>query len=214
MTTLIHFLTEQQTTEQQWAYQIANDCKPAIDRASGPQAYSLYRGIETRKDFLHKQVRTERQPRDTDQKIHRAMDEWFYENFGTRYRSNSIACTGDRVSTADYGNSYLVFPIGQFDFIWSPQLHDVGAEVEGKVVKLIGPFATKHQAWENVDFQSVKQAVQQVMEDVIFWESKLPQAIADGNEIMVHTKEYYAVAADLQYGFRQKLMQAYKELYG
>lgn len=181
------FLIEQDQEDKeldQWMYAVAKDCKPAITAAGGPLEYGLYRGMPVDQPALHKQVRTSRKPKDTEEKMHKVMDHWFYENYGIRYRTNAIAGTGDPSSAEYYGTPYLTFPVGQFSFIWSPDLIDIGADVDGRMPA---------DSFEYSMGEYVEQIEAVLNKARFFHNEKFHQALESGHEIMIHTNEYYAI---------------------
>lgn len=205
MITFKQFLVEDVSDEAReqlmikWAHQIVTDCRPALNTFLDLGEYKLYRGMTERntvykdEDLQPVEMLTQRRPRDTGEMVHQAMDQWFYENFGIKYRSQAISCTSDYYDAVEYGTPHLIFPIGKFRYIWSPDANDVGVKVDGKTIgRMDGPIAHYNQ-------EDVYKIVSDILEDMTFWESKPDQAMDSGNEIMVHTKHYYAINAPHQY---------------
>jgi hypothetical protein len=84
-------------------------------------------------EFFEFQVRKDRKPSDTHIVTHRRFDRWFYQHFGIRARSEAVFCVGERgrTSTVQYGDPYIIFPIGEFKYIWSPKITDLYGETSG-----------------------------------------------------------------------------------
>lgn len=56
---------------------------------------NLYRGFKSIPEIgAIKKVRKDRKPRDLDINTHNKVDEYFYEKFGIKFRSQSLFCTG------------------------------------------------------------------------------------------------------------------------
>ena len=68
--------------------------------------------------------RIDRRPKDVSKLLHKLSDMYFKTKFGIAYRSNSFFCTGNKSFASDYGSVCLIFPIGDFNFCWSPAVHD------------------------------------------------------------------------------------------
>lgn len=126
-----------------------------------------------RDKFVKKKVRKDRKPRDTPEDIHEWADNWFYENFGIRARSNTMFCTSEASKTKQYGELYIVFPIGNFEIIWSHRLKDL--YTEWMVTKGL-------EFWKDYFLTSFAKT---------YHKGNLQKAIKSGNEIMLHCDEYY-----------------------
>lgn len=173
---------------------IVKQCPKALDAFFIDGRYRLYRGIinPTPHPIDYKLTRTNRQPRDTLESIHQATDLWFLERFKHRYRSNATAATGNRqTAEKDYGTPHFIVPDGDFSFLWSPEMMDIGASVEEVVsgkLSLTDPRA--------ITDQLIKELVYHFLDDKRF-ETKQPQrAVQSGNEIMIVTEGYYVVNLD------------------
>jgi hypothetical protein len=135
-------------------------------------------------------VQTERQPLDTPETVHKVMDEIFYKKFKVKARSQSIFCTGSEGIASAYGNPFLIFPIGKFTFLWSPQTKDMydrirrmGDEVNVRLDRGARP--------SEEDLEKAINFMEQVANGYI--KRDLQKAIASGHEIMVQCREYFAV---------------------
>ena len=168
---------------------IRRDCKPYFDASPGPRL--MFRGMRGRSKTraFKRGVRADRAPKDTSDKLHKAMDDWFLEKFGFRARSNAMFATGHATVAGTYGSLYAVFPIGDFEFVWSPNADDLTLHTEN-----LRP-----------------DEVPDVLEDCEFRKTNLRSAINSQNEIMISCREYYAVPLPLAYegisAFSDKLFQ-------
>lgn len=70
-------------------------------------------------------VNKNRRPLTTPMAIHQAADEYMEKQFGVKFRSQSVFVTPDSGIAEEYGRgTYLVFPIGEFKYLWSPSVQD------------------------------------------------------------------------------------------
>lgn len=115
---------------------IYTDCMPFVkDLAKDKSKLShrlLFSGRNNSKDYFTGKVRSDRRPKDTDEFVHEIFDELFNKNFGFRARSNAIFCTGRESTAKSYGsNVYIIFPKGQYKFVYNPKIIDLYMEGEG-----------------------------------------------------------------------------------
>lgn len=161
-------LFEDTITEDNIIELIKRDCKPWLGKAKE----LVYRGMQKKVDAPFKQeVRADRQPRNTDGELHKAMDDWFNDNFGFRARSAAVFVTGDFDDAKSYGQAYAIFPIGDFKFVWSPNVGDLYMSMHNETP---GRVPLK-------------------LERFKFQDDELEKAISSGFEIMIKCKDYYAV---------------------
>lgn len=101
------------------AERIKKDCQPFLQMTGMP----LYRGVSVNFTELIvcakvETVRKNRHPRDSSPFAHRLVDDWFYEKFGIRPRSQAVFCSSSRSVAKAYGTVCYMFPVGEFKFIW------------------------------------------------------------------------------------------------
>lgn len=134
-------------------------------------------------------TRQDRSPADTSQSTHKLLDEWFDSNFGIKARSQALFCMGssDRgvKATDQYGDPYIIMPVGNFKYVWSPNVADLYGEVAGI-------------AWDydpdDPDNQEVDPYVQldKFMSSRGYRTTGLSEAVRGRTEIMVGCRKYYA----------------------
>lgn len=106
-----------------------------------------------------KDVRKDRKPKDTHEGVSRIIDDMFYDKFGFRPRSQGLFCFGMSSKNPflddiiDFGQSYVIFPIGNFKFIWSPQIDDfyvymIKHSISKKSVALTGDKSVSMESWK------------------------------------------------------------------
>ena len=134
-------------------------------------------------DFYNIGTRMNRQPSDTPLKTHEMLDSWFYYNLGIKARSQTVFCFGssDRgvLETKEYGDPYLVFPIGKFKFVWSDLVTDLFGKVDG--IK-----------WDLDPDIKPEEAIDHFMMGLEYITNGLQHAVQDRYEIMVACSKYYA----------------------
>lgn len=109
---------------------LSRDCKPFINEFLKKKKTFIWRGTNKRVDFIQKITpRKDRKPRDMPKELHKFLDNVFKDNFGWYVRSEGVFASSDRSFAEDFsdtgGDSYLFFPIGRYDYIWSPVIKDI-----------------------------------------------------------------------------------------
>jgi hypothetical protein len=67
-----------------------------------------------------------REPKDTPVDVHNMLDDIFMDKWKWRARSDSVVfCYGSKSQVKSYGSPNLVFPIGNFSFLWHPTIDDL-----------------------------------------------------------------------------------------
>ncbi len=107
---------------------ISKNCKPFLKEwlpVYKKTGTFLYRGTDTRDYFGTKTVRTNRIPMSTPEELHNEIDDLMYDMYGIHGRSKSIFCTFNPDDAGGYGDIMLVFPIGNFKYLWSKDYEDL-----------------------------------------------------------------------------------------
>jgi hypothetical protein len=175
---------------------LAKDCKPFLQQINNDiHTYTMFRGVTStfRTDINIIKCPVNRRSRDTDSTIHHAADDFFFEKFGVRYRSNALFVTGDLDEAGNYGSmmdgkEYIIFPRGAFKFCWSPKVQDFYAASEGSSPRYDGD-----------DEEELTQLLFHWLETLEYKNTDLPSAINSRNEIMLHCTTAYAVDASEMY---------------
>lgn len=130
-----NFINEETITVQQTSKildKIFEECKPYIDLMKSCDGQRLlFRGFRdeiTIKEIKHRWNRT---PIDTPQEIHDFLNDKFNKKFGWNARSG-VFCYLKEIKnvTTGYGNPYILFPIGDFKYLWSNKVHDLYSDHE------------------------------------------------------------------------------------
>ena len=112
---------------------IVDKCKPYLQEIHWNVAeVVMYRGLLNSKGFEArgmdagiKQARlSSRRPRDSSQEVHDDMNVFFDKNYGHPYR-DGVFVSGRRSEAGSYGEAYAIFPVGEYDYIWHPDVTDL-----------------------------------------------------------------------------------------
>lgn len=180
---------------------IKRDCQPYLQQNKSPIWLTpLFRGMDQTRvpddDVFKKHVRLDnRQTSDIPDEISDAMNNWMTKEFGEPFR-NALFVSGNENMANNYGRIYLVFPIGNFTFLYHDKFKDIYSTfssfrwtygekadrmVQGKLLQTRKDFRKKFiEHIASVNNGNWKQ-------------DNLEGAINSKSEIMIRTKEYYAV---------------------
>lgn len=198
------YLTEAESfdvTIDEMADMIVRDCGPFLQESDGLRHGPLFRGINNVSDeFIQKSVRKDRKPKDTTEFLHDLFDDFFQEKFGTRFRTVSMFTFSDSTPARHYGTPYMVFPIEDFNYIWSPEVNDLF----DKTLKILDkidlddPEIVITQLERGVlpdeSLEIIKNGFKKELEDASYRGEQLPRAMEANNiEIMIDVNSYYGV---------------------
>ena len=157
---------------------IKQNCKPYLRENYSPILdLPLYRGVKTNKAVFKRDVRLEnRKPLDNREVVHQGLNDVFKERFGEEFR-NSLFATGDITEASNYGNVYYIFPIGEFSYLWSPDVYDIYGE------------------WLEMELENARpiEFINNMRKKEWKHNTELLKAIRSGREIMIRCKSYYGV---------------------
>jgi len=192
---------------------IKKNCKPYINlaRKSGVDDF-LFRGINSTKDYVIKNVRTDRKPADMNEYVHKQLDKVFKEKFGWPARSNSLFCVPSESRAIPYGNLHVVIPIGKFDYLWSPKSKDLYMEIkklsiidqyaEDRFISIRKQYKELH-GWDPKKFMGflriLNQKIENFVNDMNFQKNTGFRTLMINykkHEVMINCKKYIAVNAD------------------
>ena len=195
-----------------------DECKPFQKEIGFDGTFDfkpLKRGMKNKPSLLIGNVRPDRKPTDTPLPIHEFMDNWFYEKFGVKFRSNAMFATKSQ-SAQIYGDVYIVFPIGEFKYCYSSTIDDLYATIANKIEsKLSSHYAplTKEKFNDFLsDEDNLKFAldiVEKILSDSKYIDSDL-EKVSNFPEIMINCKSYLAIKSDLYDDFTKLYQKTYK----
>ncbi|CAG7580755.1 MAG: hypothetical protein SLAVMIC_00545 [uncultured marine phage] len=175
-------------------------------------------------NFGKKTVRSNRRSADMPEEVNDYFDQSFIKYFDFYPRSNGAFCTGSRRMADGYGTPYLVFPIGEYKYIWSQQVSDLYDYTEktmwfaytfdpdGVVNDIRDGYANpENLKWynEKMTDEEIHNRLEKMVDDNIdeivntYESNDLKRAIDSGNEITLNCKEYYAIS------FHPKLIEEF-----
>lgn len=179
---------------------ILKNCRPFLQQINyNLDEYALYRGIgiNEKKLFIELSARlTNRHPSATPLKIHKFLNKQFENQFGHPFR-NAVFATGDPGVAEYYSKEitneiiprfsiYSIFPIGEFEYIWSPDILDLYDK--------LGEF-------DYGDITLSKKVKEYIMDEIIpsYKNTDLLEAIKSGHEIMLWCEKYYGLLDETQF---------------
>lgn len=190
---------EKKISAAQAAEIIKRDCSPFLKEIG--DKLPLYRGTTKKIYGLTKlKVRKNRIPKDTSEEIHTILNDSFKFLSGIYYRSEAIFVTGSRRIAYDYGNLYMIFPIGKFNYAWSSLVEDAFSWfAEGENSEVVTNGIIKY------DPNDLQKYYDDLYDFILSgkaeykFDTGLQQAAASGREIMIKCDEYYLVPASTDF---------------
>ena len=165
---------------------IEKDCQPFLNRIGKDIGnYPMFRGMEFHKNadnLIRKKVHLDdRTPMSSAKIKHDRYNAWFEDIFGEPFR-NALFVSGGRDVARSYGEPFVVFPIGHFDWVWSTQVGDMAIDIRwpnmGGFINVPPNQEVVNSTLDNLDYNL---------------NHDLKGAIKSSNEIMIRCEEYYAV---------------------
>jgi hypothetical protein len=224
---LIHLFEEEQKLSSIIDI-VRRDCQPYLQALDKP----LFRGILTNKSksltkiedgFYKGDVRKDRKPKDSSLEFHNLLDQYFEEKSGIKFRSNSLFCSFKRSVTGGYGDAFLIFPIGDFSYAWSPIFEDPYDEIYNSYIEHWNlpdkPYEyaqrvakdMKIDAAGNESLPVFKKVLGKFGDQLFNINKNINQAIGKDNEIMLHCNSYYAVDTSLMSDYRVRPFYIFDE---
>ncbi len=172
---------------------IKKDCAWYLERRKAskhPNAF-LFRGMFDGKNidsvFTTKTVRANRKPMNTPQWFSDIIDDYFDDKFDIRFRSTSVFCTTQAFTAMTYGPLYAIFPIGAFDYCYSPIIEDM---YDLSSLSQYGFIATNlrsdFKSQEKEDIYPLLDKLQYTNRNFMNWENV-------NHEIMIACEEYHTI---------------------
>ncbi len=183
-----------------WLKQVEKNCQPFLRQIDYDlSAYTLYRGMfDIKATFFKMPTIQDRVPKNTPKIAHETIDDWCEENFGVKFRSTSLFCSGDEEQVTTYGDTVAIFPIGDFNTLYSKKVYDM-------YLSLKNAFRGERSAYKDIDqltdnpkpFSQMfdPDSIRDVLDDnkSTFVKNDLKRACDSGNEIMVSCKSAYVL---------------------
>ena len=161
------------------------NCQPFIDywtKRLNPDDF-LYRGVPGVPDIFLKKVRKNRKPMNTEEEIQKIADDNFERRFGIRARSETVFCSSKIKQAKDYGQPRIIFPVGKYEVIWSPDIEDMYLSMSSDIEEFRDQLNS-------------------------YIKGRLSDAIFSGNEIMLHCESYIGFDSVI---YEQRLIDYFKQ---
>lgn len=205
---------------------IKSKCKSFIKdtkNSYGDTLYFLFSGRAGTRPYFRAPVRKGRDPKDMHPEIHNDFDDQFKRQFGIRGRTECLFATGSTSEASQYGNVFIILPIGKYHILWSPKIKDLFTHIQKECqydneYKSLNALKKRFRLKLNKDTidDEVERAYRKYIEDTVMTykvspiSSRTVMAIDSYNELMVSCKEYYAI----RYLDWTNLAMAYEKKYG
>lgn len=199
---------------------LKRDCKPFLNELK--HSPFLYRGTKRKIDDMRriKSRISDRVPTDTDENVHKMVNDMFKKKFGWKVR-NGVFTTGDIKIAADYGagSPYAFFPIGKYSYVWSkdfgdfyngvvdtddfylyssPDIYEVHGERGLKDEWRKSKDDETYEEWITQATKKHKKRFDDVWKGILdtYTNKNLKHAIESKGEVSFNCKEYYLVNDD------------------
>lgn len=169
---------------------------------------TLRRGllINPEGNFTRMNVPKNRQPVNTNIRIHNITDDWFFMKFGFRARSQGIFCTSKEDVAKKYGFPFLVFPEGEFHVIHSTKVDDLFLRLDMYAIKKeykshyglheVEAFDSREELEEfflhTIDMEKLRPVIYSILEKFDYRLDDFSGALQSENEIIVICDKYFA----------------------
>lgn len=190
-----------QENAKEFIEQVVKDCRPFLKAKRAGQL--VFRGMKSFDEFIYnKPVRKNRTPLNTPAKLHDIIDQFFKKKFGYYFRSNAIFVTGDYNEAIGYGDAYAIYPIGDFQFLWSQEVDDLFIELKRLLqkdslsIKYFKPNAKHNEESKKALDEYLNNKFIDAIKDLNYQNMHLVSAIESKNEIMIHCDAYHAIAVN------------------
>jgi hypothetical protein len=110
-----------------------------INDTNVPRA--LWRSSENDAPLVKLSGNRVRHPTDTSPEMHALFVKHFSHQFGYPYRAMGVFCSTSRQQAAGYpGNLFLIFPIGEYEYIYAPDVDDAYSQFDNHLVDMPGAW--------------------------------------------------------------------------
>jgi len=176
---------------------IKRDCQPYLQEAKPFDAYTqLMRGMgKANKNFIdNKSIRLDdRTPKDIPKELHSRINSYFKQKFGGEFR-NALFASGDYIQAENYGNVYYIYPIGDFKYLYNPDIEDLFMNYDEYAPWFKPGTGPSPEELERQRREAMQTFFDEEI-DVNGWHNTNLQAgIQSGMEIMIRAKAYHAIS--------------------
>lgn len=183
---------------------VIRDCKKFLSLAI-PSDVMFYRGMDNYGVNKYAARLEKRRPLNTPLNLHNSLNDWFTQHFGRNWRNGVYSTTNlSEINKYAY-RAGIVLPVGDFDFLYSPEIPDLFEWFEEKV---------KAQG-KNLDQTTTVQPEELMpyLDPSMFKMgsagASLKEAAESRNEVIFWCKEYYMVSGRTS---KEDMWDVYEEL--
>lgn len=173
---------------------LANECYHWLDEIDWDfSQYPVWRGFKGHNDkpYVIETVRLEdRKPLDSSYWVHDSVNKYFEEEFGIPFRNGSFV-TNHENNAKPYGKAWYAFPMGRFEFCWSPYVLDLHSSKSAIVQRYCAEVDPKYEGdCGNIAPRKVfDKNIPEVMPYAGYQTTDLQGAISSQHEIMIWAKK-------------------------
>ena len=178
---LDNFINEEINVVQYLPY-IKKKCSMAIKTMISSKSFML-RGLDESKELVRKKVRQDRRPKDSWAEYSEFLDKELKEKFGWKPRSEGLFVTSKYMTASSYGNVYIIFPIGNFKYVWNKEVEDN--------LKLLG---SRWADGPKPNAGLVEPRIEKAIMNNDFIDNNINAALRKGHEIMIKCDEYFGIS--------------------
>lgn len=194
---------------------VVRDCRPYL-MAKEPEQF-LYRGMNSDEFAAYnKPIRKNRIPKDMPEIIHETIDSYFKKHFGVYFRSNAIFTISDYNFADAYGTVYAVYPVGRFQFLWSPNVKDLFTKLAGILSKNydvdIDMFKSEDLNKDDIArYRTALNDIPNILENLKYKNTDLDNAIDAQTEVMLSGSTYHALS--VRHNEKESLIDIENKIY-
>jgi len=189
---------------------LLRDCRPFLAAVDYDLRDPLVRGVQIAPtSIVAVKTNKNRKPVDMPQIVTDAIDDYFQETTGVRWRTTSVFATSNEHAAMFYGPLYAVFPIGEFHYCWSQRVSDLFNNLDNQLSK----YKLRYRSFqENLDVMGEESAEDaanrklafELLHDTIMpgfgyqVDTDIKEAMAMANsEVMILCDKYYLVGTHI-----------------
>jgi len=178
--------------------QISQQCQPFIRQVGWDNCFELYRGIPGvgNYEFIEKRIRLDnRTPKSMDPFLFDEINKYFTEIYGQPFR-NAMLTTGDKFHTRLFGETFMVFPKGDFKFLWNENVEDFNFALSNFSSSETVKNKVEGSVWSSKNRDMINQwFIDEFVKEIDWHTIDMKAAIDAKAEIMIRCKDYWGINA-------------------
>ena len=168
---------------------IQTHCQPFLKLVGNNiNDYRLYRGAPPKHEDVQqitdgvRLIKRQHQQNPKLDRHDRGFDNMFVEKYGIPFRSEMYV-TGDFSTALGYGDTSIIFPVGEFRFAWSPEVYDLIVSFRKEAFNM---------GWRDLD-KAIENNVNLLDKFKYVVDKDFAAAIKSKKEIMIYCDQYLAI---------------------